>query len=231
VKFPRSIAFRSIGVAVAFAFLPSLALAGRYELVKGQGVEVCEAYEKNLNSFKPTVPMVCHRPISPKFGDFQKPTWDRLNFDQNSKLILAVDNLLRPNYFANPEIAESTLRGNVKQDNYKYQLTVVDIDNDGKTEPVLRFVESCWPGSPRLGGAALVVLQQDGKNVDVKKSEMIATEDISRYNHQMRDVFLYKGKTYVDNWLVWSMDTGQLQVSVTENGETKLICTADYLAK
>jgi hypothetical protein len=132
-----------------------LAHAGRYELIKGQGVEVCEAYEKNLNSFEPHEPMLCDRPVSPEVTDMQKPEWERLNFDQNQTLIVSVDQLLRPNYFAKPEMIIPTLRKNVELDNYRYQLMMADIDNDGKTEPVLRFVESCWQGSTRLGGAAL----------------------------------------------------------------------------
>ena len=107
--------------------------------------------------------MLCDRPVNPRFKDLRKPKWERLDFDRNLELIVTVDKLLRPEYFAKPEMRVPTLRGNVEQDNYKYQLMIIDIDNDGKAEPVLRFVESCWPGNPRSGGAALLVLQQ-GKN-------------------------------------------------------------------
>ncbi len=45
----------SIFTLVSVALLDA-AHAGRYELIKGKGVEVCEAYEKNLNSFNPSTP-------------------------------------------------------------------------------------------------------------------------------------------------------------------------------
>jgi hypothetical protein len=155
----------------------------------------------------------------------------RLDFDQNLDLIVTVDKLLRPDYFAKPEIMVPSLRGNVEQDNYKYQLMVVDIDNDGKTEPVLRFVESCWPGSPVMGGAALVVLRQDKKDVDLAKSQLIAKDRLRNYEDGMRDVFLYKGKTYFDNWFVRFANAGQLRVMRTENGETKEICKMRFQQK
>jgi hypothetical protein len=226
------ISLTALVVTATVILVPTPVLAGKYEIVKGKGMEVCEEYEKNLNSFQPHHPMLCDRLVNPEFKDLQKPEWERLDFDKNLDLIVTIDKLLRPGYFrAKPEIRVPTLRGNVEQENYKYQTMVVDIDNDGKTEPVLRFVESCWPGSPRLGGAALVVLQQGKKEVDLKKSELIAQYGLTSYSHGMRDIFLYKEKSYFDNWSIWSMDTGQLHVMRIENGETKEICKMKFIPK
>jgi hypothetical protein len=217
--------------SIVLALTANASFAGRYELIKGKGVEVCEAYAKNLNSFSPAEPLLCDRSVNPEFKDLQKLEWERLDFDQNLDLIVTIDKLLRPDYFAKPEIMVPSLRGNVEQDNYKYQRMIVDIDNDGKTEPVLRFVKSCWPGSPVLGGAALVVLQQEKKEVDLKKSQLIAKNRLGDYEDGMRDVFLYKGKTYFDNWFVRFANAGQLHVMRTENGETKEICKMRFLPK
>lgn len=60
--------------------------AGGYELIKGKGVEVCEAYGKNLNSFRPSVLMLCERLISPDFAQFAKPAWEELTLDQIATL-------------------------------------------------------------------------------------------------------------------------------------------------
>jgi hypothetical protein len=67
---------------VVFTFLlPVYALAGEYVLVKGEGIEVCEAYRNNLNSFNPpnVFSMACQRKINPKFADFKKPDWQKLD--------------------------------------------------------------------------------------------------------------------------------------------------------
>ena len=208
-----------------------VAHGGRYELVKGKGVEVCEAYARNLNSFHPSEPMLCDRPVSPRFKDLRKPKWERLDFDRNLELIVTVDKLLRPEYFAKPEMRVPTLRGNVEQDNYKYQLMIIDIDNDGKTEPVLRFVESCVPGSPRSGGAALVVLEQSKNDVDLKKSRLIGGRRLDDYSSGIRDVFLHKGKTYFDIWFFKLVNRGQLHVMLTENAETRQICQIKFNPK
>jgi len=226
----RRVATLCANIAAATSLLLAIpvAHAGRYELVKGKGVEVCEAYATNLNSFQLHEPMLCDRLVNPRFKELRKPKWEPLNFDKNLGLIVTVDKLLRPNYFAKPETMVPSLRGNVEQDNYKYQLTIIDIDNDGKPEPVLRFVESCWPGSPRLGGAALVVLQQGKNDVDLKKSQLLAEGNLENYDNGIRDVFLHKGKTYFDIWFFRVVNRGQLHVMLTEGAETREICKLQF---
>ena len=54
---PFSLFFFILSVA-ASAVVPSAAHAGRYELIKGKGVEVCEAYKKNLESFSDPFPVM-----------------------------------------------------------------------------------------------------------------------------------------------------------------------------
>src|SRR6266568_1298472 len=230
---PRRLVALCANVATATLLLLAVPVAhgGRYELVKGKGVEVCEVYATNLNSFQPSEPMLCDRPVSPRFKDLRKPKWERLDFDRNLELIVTVDKLLRPKYFAKPEMRVPSLRGNVEQDNYKYQLMIIDIDNDGKTEPVLRFVESCWPGSSRVGGAALLVLEQSKNDVDLKKSQLIAGDRLDGYSGGIRDVFVHKGKTYFDIWLFRTLNTGQLHVMQTENAETREICQMKFHPK
>lgn len=201
-----------------------LAHGGRYEVLMGKGVEVCEGYAANLNSFKPYYPMLCDRSVNPRFSDLKKPKWQRLDFEKNLELIVSIDRLLRPTYFRQPEIRVPSLRGNVEQDNYRYQVTIVDIDNDGKTEPVLRFVEACWDGSPRLGGSALVVLQKNRREVDIGKSQLISNAELRNYSGGMRDVFLHRGKTYFDIWFFNLANSNQLHVMLTENAETRAIC-------
>lgn len=70
------------GSLALFVVLTGTAQAGRYELEKGKGVEVCEAYGKNLNSFKTGQPFRVTRPVNPEFKDFSKPVlYDDLEYD------------------------------------------------------------------------------------------------------------------------------------------------------
>jgi hypothetical protein len=65
--------FLGLALLALSVFVATPALAGRYELIKGKGVEVCEAYGENLNSFNPSTPMLCERPVNPDFKNFAKP--------------------------------------------------------------------------------------------------------------------------------------------------------------
>ena len=158
--------------AVVLLLTAGPVLAGQYELARGKGVKVCEAYRKNLNSFQPSYPMRCNRPVNPEFKDFQKPKWEQIDGIKDFDLIVKVDKLLRPSYYAHikPEVMSSSLRANIESGNYKFSLTTVDIDNDGRVEPVLRYLDSCWPGNRGPWGTPLVVLKQDKRDVDVSKT-------------------------------------------------------------
>lgn len=87
--------FSTIVFALAGAAFTDVAHAGRYELIKGKGVEVCEAYEKNLNSFSPSTPMLCERQVNRDFKDFAKPMWEKLTLDQIAEInVDAADRML-----------------------------------------------------------------------------------------------------------------------------------------
>ena len=65
------IVFVFAGVAFSEA-----AQAGHYELIKGKGVEVCEAYGKNLNSLPSDIPPpVCEAKVNPKSPDIKATEW------------------------------------------------------------------------------------------------------------------------------------------------------------
>lgn len=216
---------RALILAVSLPLIVAApAQAGRYELVKGKGVEMCEAYLKNLNSLHPAEPMRCDRPVNPEFKDFQKPRWDRIDALKDFDLIVKVDTVLRPRYYANikREVMLTSLRNNIETGNYKFSLVTVDIDNDGQSEPVLRYLDSCWPGNKGPWGTPLVVLQQNKRDVDQVKSEQVATgHGVTGYQGSIYDVFRYKGTTYFDYWIE---EEGPLRVMLTKQGATAEIC-------
>lgn len=66
--------------------LPASAFSGEYIITKGKGVEVCEAYKKNLESFNEPKPMMCERKINPEFTDFEKPVWEKVDLEEHREL-------------------------------------------------------------------------------------------------------------------------------------------------
>lgn len=169
------------------ARLSRLTHDNRYELEKGRGVEVCEAYEKSLNSFWPRLPMVCGRPASSELG-FDKPKWEQTHdpaiaeaFWDYSKFLWERDvNPIRyfrsdhwPQWKDTPTQRQQAYRS---FENNRERLWVerppvradIDIDNDGKTDHVY-FEQPC--GS--VYGDLFGVLNADRKTIDRKKTDRL----------------------------------------------------------
>lgn len=180
---------------------------GYYELVDGKEVEVCEAYEKNLNSFKPKVPMVCGRAINKNIEGFGEPRWTQPNPEDipSGKAIyefyLMFGELLwkrdvNPvNYYLVNEwpkwlgsveqMASARARFDAgRQTSFmrKPWLSEFDIDNDGEKEPVY-FEQPC--GS--VYGSLLAVLTRDYMDIDRKKTELVMPHP--PLNRKGREVF------------------------------------------
>lgn len=241
----KSFLFLSIFVLASAAFT-DVAHAGRYELIKGKGVEVCEAYQKNLNSFKPQEPMICVREINPEMKDFKKPDWVEpdlaqaraLEFDM-AKMTSRVLNRPEPR-------DESKIKVFTAKDSgwpmWRW-IAKVDIDNDGVPDMLLKKQEGdCMSHAFSVN---IAVLAKDGKHYNLEASQYIdadfsalvgqlnkdpkpwnrrtagiAKSDFSGYS--LYDVFLYKGVTYFD---LWEINKERLHVFLRRNNKTREICT------
>lgn len=214
-------------LSTVVALTANLSLAGRYELIKGKGVEVCEAYAKNLNSFNPHEPMICGREINPEMKDFKKPNWVEpdlaqaraLEFDM-AKLTSRVLNRPEPK-------DESQIKVFTAEDSgwpaWRWVATV-DIDNDGVPDKVLKKQQGDCP-MQRAFGMDIAVLTQDSKHYDLEKSKYIDMDyarlaaklkkdtkpeswrtavfgrnDSKFHGGPLYDIFLYKNTTYFDLW-------------------------------
>ncbi|HJY76234.1 MAG TPA: hypothetical protein VKE95_06345 [Burkholderiales bacterium] len=201
--------------------------AGRYEIVRGAGTEICEAYQNNLNSLGPAVPMMCERRINPDDEHFRKPVWDRIDV---SDVMDRIDDFLwkrdaNPAYY----IPMSRWRGTKEQyrearRNYAvdrsrrsvigHLAAKIDIDNDGQPENV--YLDKICGSS---FGSLLLVLNDQGSDIDRAKTALVmrhpsrATRrlpDVTKHSpphpvgdslHKAHyDVFQYNGKTYFDLW-------------------------------
>jgi len=91
--------------------LPVAALADELVLVKGKGVEVCEAYHKELQGMSlqdmvcgtesdfitlyddvhVNIPLCCEEKISNSTQDFKRPKWERLDLRENKELVKRIE--------------------------------------------------------------------------------------------------------------------------------------------
>ncbi|MEW5993496.1 MAG: hypothetical protein AB1744_03775 [Candidatus Zixiibacteriota bacterium] len=167
--------------------------AGYYELVEGKGVEVCEAYEKNLNGFKPKVPMACMRVGDPERFGIGKPDWKRpldievwhgvsldelyeqfgdLLWERDANPVWYVTEEMWRHWAATPtQMAEARRRFEIDRKKRSILGPLIDefdIDNDGKDEPV--YIEQPCGSS---FASRLAVLTPDWQRIDRKKTELV----------------------------------------------------------
>ena len=157
--------------------------ASGYEIVKGKGIDVCEAYVKNLNSLKPTIPMQCYRKTNSDFKDFSKPKLNRLDFSKG--IMDRLDDFFwerdaNPIYYVyNKKIwqgsdaqYEKAKKGYLNDRQGRFWIghfvTDIDIDNDGKIDKVY-LDQTC--GSTY--GSLMLILKDDLSDIDYKKSEIV----------------------------------------------------------
>ncbi len=225
-----SIQSRILAAVLLFAFTAAPAVAGRYELIKGKGVEVCEAYEKNLNSFNPSTPMLCERLVSPIFPDFAKPAWEKLILEQSATINIETAerslSSMSKNYRPPKEPMSERIRKSIEQiaashnDSYPYtmQRVSIDIANNGRSVLIAREMHGKCGGV----GIPMVVLRTIDKNAtnptlkNVLESAMFRSENAQvetspgKYlpvtkreplgSVMYPDIFHYKDGWYFDIW-------------------------------
>ena len=192
---------------ICFAFLlwllmADLATAGDYKLVLGKGIEVCEAFLKNLNSFPNDPPMVCERKINPKFPEFSTPTWQPLDAQEHLALIEEIERW-KPyeTGFDDPIQREKMLAQiteRIKNGVIRLTVTDLDIDEDGVAETVLKYeYADCDPANESqfagMSGRSFYVLAAEKMTLDKGKS--------GNFSMRIRgDIFLFKKHTYITVW-------------------------------
>jgi len=196
-----------ISILVSILVLPVIVCADEFVMIKGKGCEVCEAYEKNLNSLsKPKSPT--YRRINPEFKDFSTPKWMSLNnvwgakVPPDANLNLKISDFLwkrdvNPAKYFRGDL--SKWHGTKKQyaDAYKrycyfrheisrwkvpnnHLVAEVDIDNDGV--PELVYLDQMY-SPPTL----LLVLKPDYSDIDYEKTKLVMMHP-SRKEAGLKDV-------------------------------------------
>ena len=214
---------RTFSLAVSYVAISStvcLAQAGRYELAKyiptgvhtdkspvyQQNLELCKAYEANLNSFpKVTEPFACERPLNPKLRDFSKPKWKPLDAREHVKLLVEIArfrNRHQPQGFGEPAYRRGILEG-IRLGQIRLKVAELDITPspssanrgpDGVPEKVLRIERGdpkCTPADEKTRRFPPVI------------DYVIVNDDLTKFEEfaplrRTMDAFLYKGEVYFD---------------------------------
>ena len=240
----RSALFISL---IVITITANLSFAGRYELIEGKGVEVCEAYGKNLNSFGRPTPMACEREIYSTSKGFKKPEWTKLDVWENRELAknieLFIGNYPRGTPNENTQKWEEGLKDRAESLHMGIAFARINIDNDGKLENVVKYYEGPCEDARKYATPILVV-NSDMRTLDVEKTMQLMqnpTIRIKNPNPQygdiisgpptggwegiMYDVFFYKDRTYFDRWGPYRHDNANLKVYLTTGIKTAEICT------
>jgi hypothetical protein len=191
-------------LGVLWLLMADLATAGEYVLVIGKGIEVCEAYLKNLNSFPDDPPMVCDRKVNPKFPEFRKPAWHPLDalkyFDLIEQIERERPSQTEEEYARNRETLVARYKEHIASGRIRLAVTDLDIEQNGRTtkEVVLQYEHGdCDSMSEshfaHSAGRSLYVLNAERTQIDVEKSKNIS------YLGRV-DVFLFKDRVYLTQW-------------------------------
>ena len=220
-----------------------------FELIEGKGVEVCEIYKKNLEALS-NPNLACERKVSPEYeGLIKLPEWRKLDLWENRNLWAQVEKMARGGVnFLDRMASKETLwddqreidklakryQEHVEQyheEVYKLYVAKIDVDNDGKNEPVLREGGGLCGEHVHYKSIALFVLDEKGNSVSLQKSRPLFQDSGSNRwvkevqrngifgNGSMYDIFIYKDQTYFDRWS--STGIGIYKIS---NGKTEAIC-------
>ncbi len=191
-------------LGVLWLLIADVATAGDYVLMLGKGIEVCEAYLKNLNSFPDDPPMVCERKVNPKFPEFRKPAWQPLDALEHLDLLEQIERQklshIEEEYIRNREKLIAWFKEHIVSGRIRLALADIDIEQNGTTakETVLQHeYADCDPANESnfagLSGRAFYVLNPEKTQIDVEKSK-------SFYFALRADVFLFKDRVYLTRW-------------------------------
>lgn len=192
---------------VAYLFLlaqliPSTVFAGDYKMILGKGIEVCEAYLKNLNSFPKEPPMVCERKLNPSMPDLKRPAWQPLEAKQNFELVKEIDRVMhhvaKAEYEQYSEKYMHFLKKGVETGVIQLSVAELDVNQDGTPEKVLQYESAdCNPSNEfdfaMPGGRTYLVLTDDFSGIDEQKTKWFTVGG-------RLGLFLFKGQVFIDHW-------------------------------
>ena len=192
-----------------------LAQAGDYQLIIGEQVDVCETCKRNLERM--TVHPACERDYSGQLG-LEAPEWKPFDvgghidaMEQALRYLATGDEFSADKYTSGDDrYADPVRRIGTREEPWAYWAQV-DINNDGKAEPVLKLHSALC--NLRNGGSIghaysspIVVLREDLSGIDRALTDLVVQNPRKdgrvggTTNYQLYGVFSFKGEMYFDRW-------------------------------
>ena len=141
-------------LVASFLTLSSPVMAGGFSILKGDGVEVCTAYKKYLDSAgapedfaaNKRGPLICAREIPRELAEFSQPKWKEQKLSENKDVIRQILNYSETpkDYSATVPIhlwTDSRVKDRLESSGQFIRLWLanVDIDNNGVMESVYKY--------------------------------------------------------------------------------------------
>jgi hypothetical protein len=220
--------------------------AGEYQLILGQGEEVCEACLKNLQQ-QPAEEAVCDRQYAADLG-LRAPEWKPLDLQEHTELYTRVAKLVtrgretaKDKDFDDPASFKKFLETTMKINRASMEMVHVDIDNDGTREWMLRYRGgNCrreFHGFGSTYDSALLVMAEDRRTIDYGKTDSLIQHESRgpRYligipMFQLYKIFTHKETVYFDKWdggggsKLPRADANTLSVYRVNKGQTSKVC-------
>ena len=195
---PRSF-FLFITLAIASAVFAYPAHAGRYELIKGKGVEVCEAYKRNFELFDNARPMACERQYNPSVKGFSSPPWQKLDLKKYIDLYRKAEIYRETGYLSEKDLKADTehIEGRAEALKVELYLARLDINGDGKLDNIFA-IRDAWcgphPSTEKEKTTRVLILNDSLTDIDYARQE----EWSGFYRNST--IMLYKGKPYIEGY-------------------------------
>lgn len=234
-------------VALSATFVTGPVLAGQYELIKGKGVQLCEAYHQNLEIVMKKEEEVCDREFGPDFPEFKKPEWKELDVWENRELLNKVDKYLDyGDQFAKDKIYddkkefENIVKSQLELEAIYLRVAQVDIDNDGVKDNILKYENGKCGIARFVYGIAMLALTEQQDALDVKKTRLLIQNTYinsatgkektspTAWLYNMYDTFFYKDDAYFDKGDMRGGGYLALSVYKASNKTTTKICQLKY---
>jgi len=207
---------------------PPLTSPYHFEMLEGQGVEVCEACLKAFEAIAWGPDEVglsgCERNYDSTYG-LSAPQWTELQPLKHLPLLKQVMLFLIP---PDPEAhighgrssmyegtifeSDETFRQNIEIELKNKRIGIAqsqaDIDNDGHPEPLFTYrIDYCANPQAPAPTRVLFVLTPDRQSIDMTKTDLVTQNELKTeedpggdFSGRMYGVFFFKGQTYFDKY-------------------------------
>ena len=229
----------ALGVALAGVARAEL---GVFEMVEGKGVEVCEVCFQNIQRY-PADDAMCQRQYAPALG-LLAPAWTKLeplkHLDLLKQAMLLVSPTPEgeiPGTIFDDDNFQREVERREKYNGVELALAELDINNDGRTEPVLKLRDEVCGSTHDLVAftQVLMVLTHDRKAIDLSKTDLVMQNARKQPGRpagavfeEMYEVFQYKGQLFFDKWDLSAFERDTFSIYLAVKDKVTQLCKFRY---